>query len=264
MGGQIWRVGKFDVDRDGKTLVFPKVNENSSEWTAEVLFSAGCDDGLCGDGLDNDFDGTVDEYRRFFYAPDLTLEFGYDLLFIGSGDRDNACTTSTSNRIYAIRDNHVEKGFTESDLVDMTSGSGTVDLAHGTDKGYYIRLAPGEKILAEGTVFYKVFYVTSFLPSNTDPCKPGGAALLYAVSYKTGLGGADLNKDGVADMSIVIGGGIGSKPVTVIREGGTTLLVSVGSTNPDATTENTGAGIVDVAPESPPFNFFFLWWRELF
>ena len=45
--------------------------------------------------------------------------------------------------------------------------------------------AVGEKVLAEGTVFYKTLYITTFTPNN-DPSVPGGDAKLYALSYLTG------------------------------------------------------------------------------
>lgn len=266
MGGHLWRIGQFDTGEDGTALVFPDVNENIYSWWPENLYSAGCDEvgGSCSDLIDNDGDLLVDEYKRFFYPPDVALEVGYDLVLLGSGDRDNACKTQTNNRLYVIKDDHQVSGLTESDLVNVSAGS-TPNLS-GSDKGFYLVLPQGDKALAEGVVFYKVFYITVFSPTTTDPCVPGGVSYLYSIGYKTGAAGADMNGDGVKDSATVVGGGIGSKPVVILRTGEDTgLLISVGSTNPDDTVgSTTGAGVIQAQPASPGFNFNMLWWREMF
>jgi type IV pilus assembly protein PilY1 len=137
------------------------------------------------------------------------------------------------------------------------------------DKGWYIRLvdssdsAVGEKALAESTVFYKVFYITTFTP-NDDPCMPGGESKLYALNYLTGAAAMDFDNDDTNDRSVIIGGGIPSKPVMVIRDSGTNLLISIGSTNPDEESEDVSAGVLVIDPVVPDVNFFYLWWREVF
>jgi type IV pilus assembly protein PilY1 len=75
MGGQVIRLGRF-TEADGTTpLRFPNTNENIQDWEASVIFD------------------TVDA-RKFFYPPAVTLERGFDLVFIGSGDRNDACSAS--------------------------------------------------------------------------------------------------------------------------------------------------------------------------
>jgi hypothetical protein len=64
------------------------------------------------------------------------------------------------------------------------------------------------------------------------------------------------------ERSAVIGGGIGSKPVLVIGEGGEKLLISVGSTNPDQASQDTGAGVTTFDPLSGG-SFIYEWWIEL-
>jgi type IV pilus assembly protein PilY1 len=254
LGSQMWRFGKF-TDFIGDPLGFPNTDENINNWEAEVLFLS---------------DAT--HTRKFFYPPSLTLEKGYDLVFMGTGDREDACATSSAERIYCVKDMHASTTLEESDLVDVTdpadpvpdlnSVTGDVDGNTYVDQGWYIQLAAGEKVLAEGTIFYKALYVTTFTPNN-DPCLPGGVGKLYALNHLTGgavvtFGGADLTR------SVSIGGGIPSKPVMVITAEGTQkLFVSVGSTNPDASSESFAAGIVAIDPLGPPLNFFYLWWKEL-
>ncbi|RZB38439.1 MAG: type IV pilus assembly protein PilY1 [Desulfobacteraceae bacterium Eth-SRB2] len=288
LGGQVWRFANFNNPDDGSALTFPQCNEiidhASYPWTGQVFFKA--DDR----GINS---------RNFFYPPSVTLEKGYDLVFMGTGDRENACcnnvpptecSSSEPNILCAVKDTHssgtiigerdVAGILYPKELVDLTDPSDTppnlgdpTSDADGNgfyDKGWYIRLvddsnsAVGEKVLAESTVFYKVFYITTFTP-NDDPCMPGGEGKLYALSYLTAGAVMDFDNDDANDRSVILGGGIPSKPVMVIRDGGdTNLLISVGSTNPDDESEDVAAGVLVIDPVVPKINFFYLWWRELF
>ncbi|MDW7643697.1 MAG: PilC/PilY family type IV pilus protein [Desulfuromonadales bacterium] len=247
MGGNIWRLGRF-TDSDGNPFGFYTVNENVSSWSAQALFNA----------------NTLGTDRKFFYPPDVALEWGYDVVFTGSGNREEACSLVSSDRIFAIKDNHQFVNLTEADLVNASLFTPIFDSAvsdvdgNGTvDKGWYYPLATGEKVLAQGVVFYKVFFITTFAP-NTEPCVPGGYAYLYGLGYKTGFSALDSPDD-----ALLLGGGIASRPVVVIRDK-TNMLISVGSTNPIADTDETGAGVMGITPDSPPKNLFIRWWRELF
>ena len=255
LGGQMWRLGKF-TDDSGNPKTFPESDENITNWTAQMLFVS--------DPM---------HQRKFFYPPALTLEHGYDLLFMGTGDREDACNPATADRFYVIKDDHVTTALDETHLVDVTdpaaavpdldNATGDVDLNSIYDRGWYIQLAAGEKVLAENTVFYKTVYMTTFTPNN-DPCLPGGVGKLYALQYKTGEAVLDFDSDGSLERSTDIGGGMPSKVVTVITDsGGAKLFISVGSTNPDPNSEAFDAGVISVDPLTPKNNFFYLWWREL-
>ena len=266
LGGQLWRIGQFYQDAGGNALQFPDSDENINSWNGHVIFRAPVYS-----------DNKISVPRKFYSPPSVTLEKGYDLLLIGSGDREMACADDTpADRIYAIKDTHAYSTLTEADLVDVTSASATppdldipgdVDYNGSTDKGWYLRLVDssgagiGEKTLAKGTVYYKVLYITTFTPSP-DPCLPGGAATIYALDYKTGaavlsFGGSSLVR------SKMIGGGIPSNPVPIISADGQKLLVSVGSTLPVAGCESVEAGILGIDPLAPDLNFFYMWWREM-
>jgi type IV pilus assembly protein PilY1 len=255
LGGQMWRIGKF-TDTTGNPLSFPQSDENIMNWSAQVLFIS----------------DPIHE-RKFYYPPSVTLEHGYDLVFAGTGNREDACNPTSSDRIYSIKDTHTNSLLTENDLVDVTDSTasvpnldnqtGDVDLNNIIDQGWFVSMASGEKILAEGTVFYKTFYLTTFSPNN-DPCLPGGVGKIYALEYKTAAAVIDFDLDTNVERSKDIGGGIPSKVVTVITDtGGAKLLISVGSTNPYANSESFGAGVVAIDPLVPPVNFFYLWWQEI-
>jgi len=259
LGGQIWRFASF-TDSGGSSLAFPNCNENINSWTEQVFFKT-----------DNS------NSRKFFYPPSLTLEKGYDMVFMGTGDRENACCNNDTlvcsfsgpDIIAAAKETHSSTTIIgDTDLVDVTDPTATPpDMA--SDLGWYIRLvdgsgnAVGEKVLSEGTVFYKTFYITTFTP-NEDPCVPGGDGKLFALSHLTGGAVLDFDNDSNNDRSTTIGGGIPSKPVTLITKNGTRLLVSVGSANPNAASPSTGAGVMNITPLLPPINFFYKYWKEVF
>jgi type IV pilus assembly protein PilY1 len=244
MGGQMLRFGRFTEDDGTTPLEFPDTNENVNDWNSHILFD------------------TADT-RKIFYPPSVTLERGYDLVFFGTGDRNDACNPATDDRIYAVMDDHSDYTVDDLDLVDITDPAAAPP-TFTSDKGYYIQLGPGEKVLAEGMVFNKVYYITSFDPNNSDPCKPGGLSRLYAFEYKTGVAVIDFDGDGHHERSTDIGGGIPSKPVMIIpAHGSAKLLVSVGSTNADVASEGVSAGIVSMDPLLPPRNFFYLWWSDV-
>lgn len=256
LGSQLWRMGKFS-NSSGVALNFPDCDENIHNWGAQVVFNS-----------------DASHTRMFYYPPSLTLEKGYDLLFVGTGNRENACSTSTNDRFYCIRDKHASSTYYENDLVDMTNPLSTqpsldnlssdVNNDGRIDQGWFIQLAAGEKVLAENTVFYKVVYMTTFTP-NPVPCVPGGDARVYALQYKTSGNVLDFDIDGTKDRSAVIGGGIPSKTVMVITDTlvPAKMLISVGSTNPDDYSESFAAGVIGIDPLAPDANFFYRWWKEL-
>jgi len=260
LGGQMWRFSSF-TDSGSKSLSFPNCNENIHSWTGQVFFKT-----------DNN------NSRKFFYAPSLTLEKGYDMIFMGTGDRENACCNNRSNVcsftgpdiIAAVKDTHSPTTIlAASDLTDVTDPVTMPPDLKTSGQGWYIRLvddsgnAVGEKVLAEGTVFYKTLYITTFTPNN-DPSVPGGDAKLYALSYLTGAAVLDFDNDSDLDRRLTIGGGIPSKPVTLITRTGTNLLISRGSTDPATDNPSLGAGVKHIDPLKPPINCFYRFWREIF
>ena len=278
IGGQMWRFASF-VDNRGNSLTFPNCNENINSWTGRIFFKT--DD---------------NNVRKFFYPPSVTLEKGYDMVFMGTGDRENtccnngsmACTSMAPDIIAGVKDTHSsqcivgERGiggsFFAQDLVDVTNPisvppnltvSQDADSNGVVDWGWYILLvdknskAMGEKVLAEGMVFNKTFYITTYTPKG-DPVMPGGDATLYALNYLTGEPVLDFNDDSIKDRKFTIGEGIPSKPVMRITKTDTKLLISVGISNPDTAGPRLAAGVKNIDPLLPPINFFYRYWREFF
>ncbi|MBW2093805.1 MAG: hypothetical protein JRI80_02855, partial [Deltaproteobacteria bacterium] len=246
IGGQLWRIGKF-TDDEGEPLPFPGADENSMNWEAHIFFFAG-------------IPGEARSSRKFFFPPSVTLEKGYDLLFIGTGDVEDPCNPTSSDRIYAIKDANGPGTLTELDLVNITTLPHRVpDL--DVDQGWYLPLPPGEKVLAKGLVFNRVYYVTSFAPNIS-----GETATLYGLNYKTGepaLFGETFPH--TPKRSMEIGTSIPSGPVAVITKAGQKIVVSKTLRTPPSERASRGAleaGILAINPTFPPVNFFYLWWMQ--
>ena len=180
IGGQIWR---FDVGDSGLT--------------GKIIF-------------DSNFGESVK--RKIFYPPDVTLEKGnYEMIFLGTGDREHPKDTTKVDRLYAIKDKNPSSPLKESNLYDATedllqTGDVSVELSKlNAREGWYIKLNQnlGEKSLSNSILFYGVVYYTTFQPTfdptGNDPCfLSEGIARLYAVDYKTG--NAAFNLDGLGTM----------------------------------------------------------------
>ena len=233
-------------------------NGNVDNWTPRLLFA-------------------TDTGSPIFYSPDLVLEPGYAYLYFGTGDRTNPCTTTATNRLFAVKDRNeddvafaarvgAEAKLIEDDLVDLTDNliqDGTSEQATQTltdltnYDGWYITMeSTGEKILAAPVVIYGMVLFSTFVP-DTDPCSYGGDAYLYAVDYLNGVAVLDFDEtnEGLhkSDRSLNIGHGIPTEAVVTINAAGQTV-VYVGA----------GGGIFRLVLPDVNSNFNIESWRELF
>jgi type IV pilus assembly protein PilY1 len=214
-GGQMWRADIADYD---------PIN-----WTVKRIF----DDSASG--------------RKIFYPPDVVIEYGYEMLFWGTGDRVNPKNETIINRIYGLKDRDPLAPLTDTDLVDVTDNL----VQDGTDQqkadtlsdldsheGWYIELNenPGEKVLAPTIVYFGTAYLTTFTPTAgapADPCYIGvGTGRLYALDYMTAAAVLDLDESGgdleKSDRSEIIGTAIPSGMVIAIVQGQGSSYIGVG------------------------------------
>jgi type IV pilus assembly protein PilY1 len=218
---------------------FDLTGTNPDNWTVKKIFSS---------------NPGGSEKRRIFYPPDVTFEKDstgeYEMLFFGTGDREDPKGTKDTDRIYAFKDRNASTAKGESDLVDVTGFYSLSEAQQAakldeikTKLGWYIVLdkKAGEKCLATPVVYAKVAYFTSFSPSTEaieDPCFVGeGTASLYAVNYATGEAAfnLDLTNDtggdivkGKTDRSTIIGSAIPSGVVITVIGGKVTAYIGVG------------------------------------
>jgi type IV pilus assembly protein PilY1 len=242
LGGNIFALRDDEpqtFDLCSKTITRSVVN---GTWTGRKLFTSSS--------------GSVQ--RKIFYAPDAVGEPYGEIIYFGTGDRENPDETAVVNRFYAIKNDWTSTTtLTESDLLDVTSDLiqlGTADQQQqvrgqlDTSRGWFIRLEnPGEKIVATPRVYGGVVYVTTYTPSagsdtGSDPCAAStarGVARLYAMDYKTGAAvhyfsheaEADNSGNPVSlgkkDRSIAIGTAIPSAPVIAVLGGGARIFIGV-------------------------------------
>ena len=202
----------------------------------------------CTAGTRADCTGTPpQDRRRFHYPPEFvqvsdsnfSVTAAYDLLLIGSGDREDPLdrlTTSTSpigpvhNRLYAIRDYNIAVGppttvpsaIGHGDLHDATANLLQDKTAAGyagaladirAKKGWFVDLsnsaAPtwaGEKALAKAAVFAGTAYFTTYVPANsstaaTTCAKDEGLGRLYAINVLNATAVYDYDNDADIDTN---------------------------------------------------------------
>lgn len=244
MGGQLWRI---DL---GATLA---KDVNAGTTGARLLVVA-----------DSDATTTADN-RKFFYPPDVAqvtdTTFSsitdYDMVTIGSGDREDPLNTVPHNQLYAVRDTLISSKIpdnftplTVSDLYDATAnkiqdGSAAEKAAALTAlkaaKGWFIDLSEtatswmGEKALAPSVTLNGVVYFTTYLPAdpnaNTTCAPQEGTGRLYALNLLNAAAAMEQTGDNTLnklDRTVDLGGGIPSELVPVFQETGVTGLVGVG------------------------------------
>ena len=171
----------------------------------------------------------------------------YDLLTIGSGNREDPTNRAVKDRLFALRDTLVNGNIpnnftplTTADLFDATSnviqeGSSAqalIDLKAA--RGWYINLTKagaliGEKSLAGTLILDGVAYYTTYVPIElnvTGPvsCAPQeGLGRLYAVNALNATAVFDTNEDGVlngADRVKALASGISPEPVLIFTDSG--------------------------------------------
>jgi len=222
MGGRIWR---FDIG-----------DSDTNAWSGKVFFNA-----------------SINGKRKIFYAPDVTLEKGYEMVFFGTGDREHPNETNVINRFYAVKDKGGNKILSEEDLEDVTNGLSTNSLEN--KEGWFVSLGTnrGEKVTGVPVVAQGAVYFTSFSPSGEK------TARVYALNYKNGNAILNLNPandtEGVridlTDRSKVIGTGVPSGTVLSAVKG---RLVAYTGIN---------GGIYDT-PVKRRSTIIPVWWRQVF
>lgn len=229
--GNVWRVNVGD--------------SNKANWAVGKIFSLGTASG---------------NSRKFLFAPSVVLEVNYDVLLIGSGDREHPFDVSTPNRFYALWDdkgkNTLQATATESDLCDFTTltldagGEPTCSACNWpTKRGWKLNFesCPGEKVVGGAvTVSGITIFSTNVPPGSSclqstpsNQCSAGlGEARNYAILYDAAYCGRpyrDTNADGswqASDRySVNKGGGFmptGTPVTTCDDQGNCTTAICIG------------------------------------
>jgi type IV pilus assembly protein PilY1 len=195
---------------------------------------------------------TIKLGQKFMYAPEVGAAAFGEMLYIGTGDREDPTGTGFTDAIYAIPSTWINIGLgadveyktlAPADLVDVTTNKvqlgseeekAVVQAALTEKKGWYMRLnSPGEKIVSSPLLYNKVLYFTTYTPgtdteSFTDPCSSNldrGVARLYAIDYMNG--GGKFLIEGEPARSMDIGTSIPSAPAVVTTDDAVKIVVGV-------------------------------------
>jgi len=235
-GANIWRINISDA--------------SPSKWTVTLLAALG---------------GGGTNARKFLFAPDVvpaTPTNPYDTVLIGSGDREHPLDTSIQNRFYMINDDHGLNAVRASPITEGALGSTSISAGQlfdatsdavqvGTSaqvqaaqaalaagSGWYIVLAPGEKVVSGSTTLSGTVIFSTNTPQAAAPnsCTGNmGEARIYMVNYLNGAAVFDVNQSGsltVVDRSQVrAGGGFPPTPVPVsVKIGSSIYDVAISGT----------------------------------
>ena len=144
-----------------------------------------------------------------FYFRPIAISLGYTSsskpivgIAFGAGDRDDIVATldpsslTYSQRFYYVLDNSNQVTRTESDLLQVPSSTAP-DASSPAPNGWYLILAPGERVITDGLAIKGVIYFSTFNPNpagaaagscaNALRCGSlGGTARFYSVLYANG------------------------------------------------------------------------------
>jgi type IV pilus assembly protein PilY1 len=240
MEGNIWRM---DLD-DGSA------SNPSSGWKLHKLASLGT--------------------RKFFYPPDVVLTSGFAAVLIGSGDREKPLSTTSSDRIYMIKD--AKTGLDGSGQTPITNTSSTCTDATGlvlnscstaellAAKGWYYDLRQGEKAVNGPLTVGGVVYLGTNRPTPGAVCTGNlGEARSYALDFFTGAGvrtpgGAGTGDDAYSEVLSPLTGLPPSPVAGLVDIGGTIVPFCIGCGDRRSALE---AGIPDIDPS--PFRRKIFW-----
>jgi len=250
MGGQIWR---FDIDNSATT--------DSGFISGAVIASFADDD--------------EDEHRRFFSEIDLAMlrdHTGAVFLNIaaGSGARPNPNRTVVDDKFYSFRsidvfgpprdsDGDIEypDPITESDLLDVTTTSGSKDTSGKIAKGWYISLeSAGEKSLSGAITLDNTIIFTTYVPADNheSACRATvGEGRVYSVSAFTGDA---VNPDASGGLDVI------SNRYTTLKTPGIPSRVSGLIVEASPNTVSTFAGVESLGSSGEDTPFERTFWAE--
>lgn len=198
MGGQVWR---FDYNND------PALNEVISKR-------------MSGDRIGIFANDTPEGARRFYYPPDvalLSIDGKQELsISIGSGWRAHPLDDVVEDRFYNFRMTQVYGAPRRDDgeirypqVTETTTGmvelqdTDVARIASSAEKGWYLPLRTGEKVLSSSVTLDGNILFTSYVPSaNTGSCAAAiGSGSFYYLDAATGNPVVNLDVDPDSESS---------------------------------------------------------------
>jgi len=207
---------------------------------------------------------TTSYYKSFFTPPQAVFVGRRLHLGFGSGERMNIGFEGLSgedenNRFYAMNDLDPQEysvspypTLTESDLTEISGPSSCENIS---GRGFFIKVADGEKFVTNAEIFQHYIFAGSFTPDDTgDPCTSKGSGDLYAFRIDCGQA-LFFNSLGEPIVSVDLGAGMPTDPQISVGVDGKDNRIYI---------EKSGADLESIA--APPLNFddgSLLYWREV-
>ena len=206
----------------------------------------------------------VDYYKSFFFAPQATYVGRRLFLAFGSGERMNVgfpgvAPGDENNRFYSMTDADPYERLTlpyatltESDLTEINASSTCADLS---GRGFFFKVADGEKFVTNAEIFQHYVFAATFEPTTTgDPCTSKGVGRLYAFRVDCGIPlFTDLNGDPI--RAIDLGEGLPTDPQISVGVRGNDNRIYIEKSGADL--ESIGAPALDFDDGS------LIYWREV-
>jgi type IV pilus assembly protein PilY1 len=256
MGGQVFKWVFHDPGEDRVNDIDTSPPSSQPAWTFNLFFQAPTAT-ISG----------VTYYKNLFFAPAAAYAGGQLWLAFGTGERRNLSfpgvggdpdsVDTENNRYYVVSDPDPYElqspalgTVTESDLMDLTSNESGATV---TGRGFYFKVANGEKFVTNSEIFAGQVVAASFTPTSTgDPCTSRGDGKLYVFDLQTGQG-FFTDGGGSATRGLDIGPGLPTDPQISVGAGGedNKLIIEKSGTDLEIIDEkniNIGGGL--------------LYWRE--
>lgn len=187
LGGNIYRIS-------GESANTPIGASAPDKWTETKIASLGCDAAAT----------TCAPNRKFMFGPDVVVDNGFNILLVGSGDREKpvsnySATYGVTDYFFMIKDNPADTTWLSSETANCDSQgliclksllNITTDKPSQTQldakKGWYLGLAPHEQVVtsaitSSGVVTFSTHQAPVY---DTTSCKANlGIANVYSIAY---------------------------------------------------------------------------------
>ncbi len=254
LGGNMWRFRFCPSTNESCGQASYDTACTTANWTGSRLYAAS--DVERGSGL-----GTASNtHKQIYTKPTATKDpDGHIWVYWGTGENNDATwkpsasdpdTSSTKNRLYAVKDTDFTSTYTTADLKNVTSSlycysaSTTGCTTPDTQQGWYINLSTntltlsdgttysspkGEKMISDPIVYAGKVFLPTYLPNQgtATACGQAGNGFLYVLDYLTG-----------AQTVVYVGIGIPSS-VLISGKGKLYMTASGGSGISSLTTQPT-------------------------
>ena len=241
LGGNVYRIS-------GATAGDPIGATAPANWTITRIAALGCDTpGTC----------TSPPNRKFIFGPDVVVEGGFNILLIGSGDREKPVnyTNTVQNYFFMLKDRPSDSSWLTSEAVSGRCGTGNAVLclaslappiSVGTcttptnqQKGWALQLASTEQVVTSAITVVGTAYFSTHQPVevSANSCTSSlGRSRAYAISYTNASSATGCKADGTTDNTFVLlqAGGLPPSPVAgkVKLDDGTIVPFVIGAKGP--------------------------------